>query len=180
MLEDGMRPIRVIFAACAVAIFFFNAELFAQTAAKPATVIQAGSLVAFDYTLTDETGNVIDSSQGKEPMHYVHGKGQIIPGLEKELTGMSVGAEKKVTVKPEDGYGPVKPEAFQEIPKDKLPPEALKVGTVLTAHGPNGQSVPVRVHEVKENTVVIDFNHPLAGKTLLFDVKVTEVKPANP
>jgi FKBP-type peptidyl-prolyl cis-trans isomerase SlyD len=175
-----MRPIRVIFAACAVAIFFFNAELFAQTAARPATVIQAGSLVAFDYTLTDETGNVIDSSRGKEPMHYVHGKGQIIPGLEKELAGMSVGSEKKVTVKPEDGYGPVKPEAFQEVPKDKLPAEALKVGTVLTAHSPDGQNVPVRVAEIKEKTVVMDFNHPLAGKTLFFDVKVTEVKPANP
>jgi len=88
-----MRPIRVIFVACAVTTFFFNAELFAQTAAKPATVIQVGSLVAFDYTLTDETGKVIDSSQGKEPMHYVHGKGQIIPGLEKELAGMSAGSD---------------------------------------------------------------------------------------
>ena len=109
-------------------------------------------MVAFDYTLTDESGTVIDSSKGKEPMHYVHGKGQIIPGLEKELAGMPVGGEKKVTVKPEDGYGPVNLQAFQEIPKDKLPPDALKVGTVLTATGPQGQSVPVRVHEVKENT----------------------------
>ena len=136
-------------------------------------------MVAFDYTLTDESGTVIDSSKGKEPMHYVHGKGQIIPGLEKELAGMAVGGEKKVTVKPEDGYGPVNPQAFQEIPKDKLPPEALKVGTVLTATGPQGQSVPVRVHEVKENTVIMDFNHPLAGKTLLFDVKITEIKAAD-
>jgi FKBP-type peptidyl-prolyl cis-trans isomerase SlyD len=93
---------------------------------------------------------------------------------------MSVGSEKKVTVKPEDGYGPVKPEAFQEVPKDKLPPEALKVGTVLSARGPDGQTVPVRVHEIKEDTVVMDFNHPLAGKTLFFDIKVTEVKPGNP
>ena len=144
--------------------------------AKPAVVIQTGSMVAFDYTLTDESGTVIDSSKGKEPMHYVHGKGQIIPGLEKELAGMPVGGEKKVTVKPEDGYGPVNPQAFQESPKDKLPPDALKVGTVLTATGPQGQSVPVRVHEVKENTVIMDFNHPLAGKTLLFAVKITEIK----
>ena len=93
---------------------------------------------------------------------------------------MPAGSEKKVTVKPEDAYGQVNPQAFQEVPKDKLPPEALKVGTVLTARGPEGQSVPVRVHEIKENTVVMDFNHPLAGKTLVFDVKVTEVKPANP
>lgn len=111
-------------------------------------------------------------------MHYVHGKGQIIPGLEKELAGMAVGNEKKVTVKPEEAYGPVDPRAFQEIAKEKLPPEALKVGTMLMAKGPQGQGVPVRVHEIKENTVIMDFNHPLAGKTLSFDVKITDIKSA--
>jgi len=111
-------------------------------------------------------------------MHYIHGQGKIIPGLEKELAGMAVGGEKKVMIKPENAYGPIDPRAFQEVPKDKLPPDALKVGTVLTAHGPQGQDIPVRVHEIKENTVVIDFNHPLAGKTLLFDIKITEIKAA--
>lgn len=172
-----MKPFRVFFAVCAVALLVFSCDALAQTAAKPALAIQAGSMVAFDYTLTDESGHVIDTSKGKEPMHYVHGKGQIIPGLEKELAGMTVGSEKKVTVKPEDAYGPVNPQAFQEIPKDKLPPEALKVGAVLTATGPEGQRIPVRVHEIKENTVIMDFNHPLAGKTLLFDIKITEIKP---
>src|SRR5438046_10421325 len=128
--------------------------------------------------MTDESCNVKDTSKGKKPMHYVHGKGEIIPGLEKEMAGMSVGGEKKVTVKPEEGYGPVDPRAFQEVPKDKLPPDALKVGAMLTAHGPQGQDIPVRVHEIKENTVVIDFNHPLAGKTLLFDIKITEIQAA--
>jgi len=108
----------------------------------------------------------------------VHGKGEIIPGLEKEMAGMSVGGEKKVTVKPEEGYGPVDPRAFQEVPKDKLPPDALKVGAMLTATGPQGQAIPVRVHEIKESTVIMDFNHPLAGKTLLFDIKITEIKAA--
>jgi len=173
-----MKPIRSVLAVSIVAILLFDCDLSAQTAAKPATVVQIGSMVAFDYTLTDESGTVLDSSKGKQPMHYVHGKGEIIPGLEKELAGMSVGSEKKITVKPEEGYGPVDPRAFQEVPKDKLPPEALKVGTVLTATGPQGQ-VPVRVHEIKENTVIMDFNHPLAGKTLLFDVKVTEIKDAD-
>lgn len=169
---------RSFLTAFVVASFLFSAGVYAQTPAKPAIVIHAGSLVAFDYTLTDESGTVIDSSQGKEPMHYVHGKGEIIPGLEKELAGMAVGGEKKVMVKPEEGYGPVNPLAFQEIPKDRLPPQALKVGAVLTARGPEGQTVPVRVHEIKENTVIIDFNHPLAGKTLLFDIKVKEIKDA--
>jgi FKBP-type peptidyl-prolyl cis-trans isomerase 2 len=82
-----------------------------------------------------------------------------------------------VKVKPEEAYGPIDPKAFQEVPKEKLPPEALKVDTVLMAQGPQGQGIPVRVHEVKEKTVIMDFNHPLAGKTLSFDVKITDIKP---
>lgn len=148
-----------------------------QVAAKPDSV-QNGFVVSFDYTLTDQSGNVIDTSKGKEPMSYIHGGGQIIPGLESQLAGMKVGAEKKVTVKPENGYGAVNPQAFQEVAKEKLPPEALKVGTVLMAQSPQGQSIPARVHEIKEKTVIMDFNHPLAGKTLFFDIKITEIKAA--
>ena len=173
--------IRSMVVACILilsgAMILENAVL-AQNAAEAPAVVQPGSEVSFDYTLIDDNGKVVDSSKGKEPMHYVHGKGQIIPGLEKELAGMAVGSEKKVTIKPEDAYGPVNPQAFQEVPKEKLPPEALKVGTVLAAQGPAGQRVPVRVHEIKENTVIMDFNHPLAGKTLSFDVKITDVKAA--
>jgi FKBP-type peptidyl-prolyl cis-trans isomerase 2 len=175
-----MGSIRALFSGCAVvpfALALLSFQVFAQSTATPATVIQAGSDVSFDYTLTDDKGTVIDSSKGRTPMHYIHGQGQIIPGLEKELAGMSVGGEKKVTVKPEDAYGPVDPGAFQEIPREKLPAEALKVGTMLSAQGPQGQRIPVRVHEIKEKTVIMDFNHPLAGKTLSFDIKVTEIKP---
>lgn len=156
----------------------FLAGLGAADAAenKENPVVQEGSAVSFDYTLTDESGQVVDTSKGKKPMQYVHGKGQIIPGLEKELTGMPVGGEKKVKIKPEDAYGPVNPAAFREVPKDQLPAEGLKVGAMLLAQGPGGQSIPVRVHEIKENTVVMDFNHPLAGKTLSFDVKITDIK----
>jgi FKBP-type peptidyl-prolyl cis-trans isomerase SlyD len=91
---------------------------------------------------------------------------------------MKIGEEKKVQVKPEDGYGPVNPEAFQEISKDKLPPEAMKVGAMLMAQGPQGQGIPARVHEIKDNTVIMDFNHPMAGKTLSFDIKISEIKTA--
>ena len=173
-----IRPYRAARPAVLIAALLCTAQLFAQSAAKPQTVVQAGAEVSFDYTLTDDSGKVIDTSQGKEPMHYTHGKGQIIPGLEKEITGMAVGGEKKVTVKPEDAYGPVDTRAFQEVPKDKLPAEALKVGTVLMAQGPQGQGVPVRVHEIKDKTVIMDFNHPLAGKTLSFAIKITDVKAA--
>jgi FKBP-type peptidyl-prolyl cis-trans isomerase SlyD len=90
---------------------------------------------------------------------------------------MTVGGERQVKVKPEDGYGPVNPQAFQEFPKEKIPAEGLKVGAVLTAKGPEGQLTQVRVHEIKEKTVVLDLNHPLAGKTLVFDVKVLDIQP---
>jgi FKBP-type peptidyl-prolyl cis-trans isomerase SlyD len=139
-------------------------------------LIQEDSIVSID-TLTDETGKVVDSTVGKEPLTYLHGSGQIVPGLEKELTGLKVGDQKKIVVKPEDGYRP-NPNAFQEIPKDKFPAEAQKVGTVLATKGPQGETIAMRVHEVKDKTIVVDFNHPLAGKTLNFDVKVTDIQAA--
>ena len=144
---------------------------------KPGSAIQEGSLVSIEYTLTDDTGKVVDSNVGKEPLTYLHGSGQIVPGLEKELTGLKLGDRKKIVVKPEDGYR-ADPNAFQEIPKDKLPREAQKVGTMLATKGPGGETIAMRVHEVKEKTVVVDFNNPLAGKTLNFDVKVTDIKVA--
>ncbi len=140
--------------------------------------IKDGSMVSLEYTLSDENGKVIESNKGKDPLIYKQGQHQIIPGLEKSLAGMKVNDQKKVRVKPEEAYGPVDPKRFQEVPKEKLPPEALKVGTMLMAKSPQGQGLPVKVQEIKEKTVVLDLNHPLAGKTLTFDVKVLDVKSA--
>ena len=170
-----LRAVRSVSVAL-IALCFIHAGLFAQTRPGGETTIHQGSVVSFDYTLSDQDGKVLETSQGKQPMTYTHGKGEIIPGLERELSGMKAGEEKKVQVKPEDGYGPVNPKAFQEVAKEKIPPEALKVGTVLMAQGPRGQGIPVRVHEIKDTTVIMDFNHPMAGKTLSFDVKISEIK----
>jgi FKBP-type peptidyl-prolyl cis-trans isomerase SlyD len=142
-------------------------------------VVKEGSIVALEYTLTDESGNVIESSKGKNPMVYVHGQGQIVPGLEKALTGMKVGEQKTVIVKPEEGYGQVNPQAFQELPKENFPAEALKVGATLVAQSKDGVPIRMRVHEIKDKTVIVDLNHPLAGKTLTFNVKVSEIKTAS-
>ena len=147
-------------------------------AAAPVEAIHDGSVVSMEYTLSDDKGQVVDSNKGKEPMTFTEGRHQIIPGLERELIGMKVGEQKKVQVKPEDGYGPVNPDAFREVPKDMLPPEGLVVGTILAARSPQGQPIPVRVHEITESTVIVDFNHPMAGKTLFFDVKILGVKSA--
>lgn len=151
---------------------------FAADKSKDSNIVKDGAVVSLQYTLSGEDGKTIESNKGKDPLKYTHGSQQIVPGLEKNLAGMKMGEEKRVKVRPEDGYGTVDPKGFQEFPKEKIPNEALKVGTVLTARGPQGQQVPVRVHEIKEKTVILDLNHPMAGKTLVFDVKVLDIQPA--
>jgi FKBP-type peptidyl-prolyl cis-trans isomerase SlyD len=158
---------------------------FAQTVAPPPTPVENGATVSLEYTLKDEGGQVLDTNKGGNPLVFVQGQRQIIPGLERELVGMRPGEEKKVVVAPDDGgYGPVVPGAQQEVPKDAIPKDGLKVGTQLTARSGSGEARPVTVKEIKDTTVVLDFNHPLAGKTLFFDVKVLGVQtpktPAKP
>jgi len=168
----------VSLAAAAVALLASTA--FAQTpVTTPDKVdaVQNGASVSLEYTLKDEGGQVLDTNKGGDPLVFTQGQQQIIRGLEKELIGMRPGDEKKVVVKPEDGYGPVVPNAQTEVPKDAIPKEGLKVGTALTARSGSGDVRPVVVKEIKETTVVLDLNHPLAGKTLFFDVKVLGVEP---
>jgi FKBP-type peptidyl-prolyl cis-trans isomerase SlyD len=155
---------------------------FAQTPTPTPAAVQTGSTVSLEYTLKDEGGQVLDTNKGATPLVFVHGQRQIIPGLERELVGMRPGEEKKVVVAPNDGgYGDVVPGAQQEVPKEAIPKEGLKVGTQLTARSGSGEARPVTVKEIKETTVVLDFNHPLAGKTLFFDVKILGVQaPGTP
>ncbi len=157
---------------------FVSTGAFTAEKSKENNVVKDGTVVSLQYTLSGEDGKTIESNKGKDPLKYTQGSHQIVPGLEKGLAGMKVGEERRVKVKPEEGYGPVDPKGFQEFPKEKIPSEGLKVGAVLMAKGPQGQQVPVRVHEIKEKSVVLDLNHPMAGKTLVFDVKVLDVQPA--
>lgn len=138
--------------------------------------IQNDKKVAIDYTLTVE-GKVVDTSKGRQPLVYTQGKSEIIPGLERQLEGLKVGDFKKVSVNPEDAYGVVDPNGFQSIPKDSLP-EGIepKVGMMLQAGGPDGGRFPVTISEVKENEVVINLNHPLAGKVLDFEVTIVSIE----
>jgi FKBP-type peptidyl-prolyl cis-trans isomerase SlyD len=146
---------------------------------RPATEISDGMMVTIEYTLTDAAGALIESTSGKEPLTYIHGAGQIVPGLERELSGLKPGARKKIEVRPEEGYGVVDEKAFQELPKDRVPTEAHKAGAMLMTKNADGQMIPIRVHKVTDSTVVVDFNHPLAGKTLHFDVTVKDIKAAD-
>ena len=164
-----------IVTSTAAAVALLASTVFAQ--GPTPTAIQTGSSVSIEYTLKDEGGQVLDTNKGKNPLTFTQGQQQIIPGLEREMIGMHPGDEKKVVVKPEDAYGPVMPNAQTEVPKDAIPKEGLKVGTPLMARSGSGETRPVVVKEIKENTVVLDLNHPLAGKTLFFDVKVLGVEP---
>ena len=145
--------------------------------AQPDRVVEKGSSVKIEYTLKDDKGAVLDTNTGKEALAFTQGAQQIIPGLDKALLGMKAGDSKQVMVKPEDGYGSVDPKAETEVPKDVLPQGAAVVGTRLLARGQDGQPRPVTVKAVKDTTVLLDLNHPLAGKTLFFDVTVVSIEP---
>lgn len=165
-----------------VFILILGDRVFAASAEKPKDnrVVKDGMLVSLDYTVKTPEGKLLETSQRKPPLKYIHGKKMMIPGLERELTGLNVGAEKHITVKPEDGYGKLNPNAVQEVPKEKVPPNALKLGAVLVGTNKEGSPIPMTVREIKDKTVVMDLNHPLAGKTLVFDVKVVDVEPPPP
>jgi FKBP-type peptidyl-prolyl cis-trans isomerase 2 len=145
-------------------------------AKEEATVIAAGRTVSMEYTLTLDDGTTLDTNVGGEPLVFEHGSQQIIPGLEKQLEGLSAGESRTVVVVPEEAYGPVDPEAFQEVELEQIPGDARAVGTILVADDGSGNQRQVRVAEVRHESVLIDFNHPLAGKTLNFAVKILEVR----
>src|SRR5262245_35559420 len=149
----------------------------ASPAPASALTIEEGSMVQLEYTLSDDAGTVIDSNKGQPPLSYTQGDHQILPGLEKQLAGLRPGQEKKVVLKPDEAFGPVDPTAQTEVAKSAVPPDALVVGTQLMARNAAGEGRPVVVKEIKENTVVVDLNHPLAGKTLVFDIKVLGIAP---
>lgn len=158
----------------------FSTVFFLGTAVYPAQSedlkVATGREVAFDYTLTVD-GQVVDSSQGRGPVHYTHGQGGIIPALAAKLQGMKVGDKVTVTIPAKDGYGEVDPKAFQEVPKTNLPKDqAPQVGMMLEMNGPNGRPILATISEVKSDTVVLNFNHPMAGKDLNFDVTIISVK----
>ena len=137
-------------------------------------MIKEGSKAKFDYTLTVE-GKVADTSAVRGPLEYTHGAGMIIPGLEKELLGMKVGDKKTVTVKPEEGYGPVLQEAIKRVPKEAISnANELKVGDMVGASN-GGHTFRAVVKEIGEKEITLDFNHPLAGKELVFDVEIKEI-----
>lgn len=142
-------------------------------------IIGQGKVVSFHYTLRDDEGEELDSSKDRDPLEYLHGAGNIVPGLERQLEGQAVGYEAKLTVEPGEGYGERSEEAVHEVPKEQFPEEVqLEVGMMFGVQGPEGQVTPAWVNAFTDDNVTLDFNHPLAGQTLHFDVKVESMRDA--
>ena len=140
--------------------------------------ISENSVVSFDYTLTDDAGQVIDTSEGREPLVYLHGHSNIIPGLEKAMEGQQAGEEMTVQVAPEDGYGPYRDELIQDVPKSAFAGvDKVEPGMSFRAES-NAGPMTVTVREVGEETVTVDGNHALAGKVLNFQVAIKSVREA--
>jgi FKBP-type peptidyl-prolyl cis-trans isomerase SlyD len=140
--------------------------------------VQDGQVVSMEYTLKVD-GVVTDSSEGRKPLEFVHGAGNIIPGLEREMTGMAVGDSKEVMIAAAEGYGDRDEEAFMDVPRDQFPGEIpMKVGTELQVQNQAGQPTFARIEKVEDQNVRLNFNHPLAGKDLHFNVKVVGLRDA--
>ena len=137
-------------------------------------MITKGNTVDVHYTGKLTTGEVFDSSEGKEPLKFQVGSGQIIPGFEEGLMGKKVGDKVTVNIQPDNAYGQVREDLFVKVPLDKMPGE-VEVGQSLQAVGDDNRPVQVIIKEVNEDHVVIDGNHPLAGKELVFDIEVMAI-----
>lgn len=141
--------------------------------------ITSNMVVSMDYTLTDSEGNILDTSEGRGPLEYIHGKRHIIPGLEKELEGKTVGDKLKVSVKPEEGYGVRDESMVVSVPKSNFGSNVddLRLGMMVQMQSSSGVFV-MSVTEIGTDNVTLDGNHPLAGKQLNFDVNVLEIRAA--
>ncbi|EAQ47075.1 MAG: peptidylprolyl isomerase [Roseobacter sp. MedPE-SWde] len=140
------------------------------------TEVKNGDTVRIHYTGTLTDGSVFDSSEGREPLEFTVGSGQVIAGMDAGLPGMTVGDKKRLEIPSVDAYGPLNPEARQAIPREGIPDDIpLELGTQLQMQSPEGHVLPVTVVEVTEATVTLDANHPLAGKDLNFDIELVSI-----
>ena len=140
--------------------------------------ISKNSIVSIQYTLTDDKNEILDRSTAQDPLVYLHGTGSLIPGLEQALEGRLAGDKLKVTVQPEEGYGVRSDKMLQNVPRSEFPSdEKIEIGMSFEVDSDEGPTV-LTIVEIKDDEVVVDANHPLAGVTLHFDVEVASVRAA--
>lgn len=143
--------------------------------------VAEGMVVTVDYTLTLDNGEVADTTQGGMPLRFLAGNGQLLPAFEDALIGMAAGDEAQIVLAPEDGYGEYDEEAFEEVPIDQFPTDQeMEPGMSVGVQDSSGEVYEAYVSEIQDDIVVLDYNHPLAGETLHFQVKVLDVRPATP
>ncbi len=164
----GTSPLLVVFVSLLLWVV--------ADSAKAQEGVADGKQVSIEYTLTLPDKTEVESNVGEEPLTYTQGSGQILPALQAAILGLVEGDTKTVTLEPEKAYGTLNPDAFVEVEKALVPEDLQKAGEELVARDPSGNLQRFRVHEIKEELVVLDFNHPLAGKTLTFDVKVVKIE----
>ena len=139
-------------------------------------MIEKGKQVSLEYSVFSESGNLVDSNVGEEPLTFHLGTHQILPALEEIIQDLSEGDIKRVTLAPDQAFGSVDPEAFREVDSGAIPEELRYEGAVLGVQDERGNQYRIRIHKIEGEKAVIDFNHPLAGQTLVFEVKVVSVK----
>ena len=164
---------RIFFTAASLA---FLLTILGPVPGNAQETVADGKRISLEYTVTLEDQTVFDSNVGKEPMVYIHGSEKRVPFFSKHLAGLKAEEAKQFVMPPEEVYGPDDPERIIEVPKDTIPEDRRKVGEKLEGRSPEGRPLYAEVLEVKAETVVIDTNHPLAGETLFFDVKILKVE----
>jgi FKBP-type peptidyl-prolyl cis-trans isomerase SlyD len=141
--------------------------------------IQGNKVVTMNFTLTDEKGNVLDSTDTGGPFSYIAGKGMVLPKLEEAVSIMMIGTKKQLQLVAKDGYGEYNKDAVQAVGKENFPEDfILEAGMEYMASNPDGVQMPFIITNVEDQTVTIDFNHPLAGKNLIFDLELIDVRDA--
>lgn len=146
---------------------------------KPA--VADGMVVTFDFTLRLDDDEIADTTEGQMPLRFVVGQGQLLPALEDAMIGMVVGEQRQITIKPEDAYGEWDEDALEEVALSDLPEDVdLEEGAALEVTDNEGETYEATVYEIGKESVTLDYNHPLAGETLQFAVKVIDIRPATP
>ena len=175
MRIESSRRFMVFAAATALALLpCLGAR--AEAATSEAAKVASGKKISIEYTLALDDGTQADSNVGQEPLVYQHGANQILPALEQALLGLAVNDTKHVTISPKDGYGDVDPKNVKQVALEEIPEAARKIDAVLIGVDEDGNQVPVRVQKVEAEKVTLDLNHPLAGRTLIFDVKILKIE----
>lgn len=168
------KNLLILFSASLLLISMAS-SVFAK-ATDNAIAITDGSKVSLEYTLTLKDLGAIDNNVGGEPMVFVYGSKQVIPGLEKGVAGLKAGDVKKLEIAPEDAYGPIYQEAITTAKASQFPADLLQIDAIFETQGQDGQTYRGKVISIEGEEVKVDFNHPLAGQTLYFDIKVLSVE----